>query len=364
MLEIAEKIKGGNPVWALGMMSGTSLDGIDVALLRTNGETVSEFGDWLTVDIPRSMQNALRGLMQGEGDFMLIERDFTKLVAEVCNQLVEQSALMREDISLIGFHGQSINHRPKSCASWQLGNAALLAELTGINVVTDFRRADIAAGGQGAPLVPVYHAALSKGLDMPVAVINIGGVANVTWIDGDDILAFDTGPGNALINDWVSRYTSQMYDTGGAMARQGTVHQSVIDDYLSLPYFSELPPKSLDRGYFTLNGVDGLSLNDGVATLTQLTVQSIARAAETFPREAARWLICGGGRHNDSIMQGLQELLGDVAPVEAVGWRGDALEAEAFAYLAVRSVRGLHLTLPTTTGAERAVSGGAFYLAV
>jgi anhydro-N-acetylmuramic acid kinase len=362
MLEIAEKIKGAGAIWAIGMMSGTSLDGIDVALLRTNGETISEYGDWLTIDIPRNMQQALRGLMKGDGDFMLVERDFTRMVADVVNQLVAQSALTQNDIAVIGFHGQSIIHRPKSGASWQLGNAALLAELTGISVVTDFRRADIAAGGQGAPLVPVYHAALSKGLDMPVAVINIGGVANVTWINGDDILAFDTGPGNALINDWVSRYTSHMYDTGGAMAMQGQVHQGIINDYLSLPYFSELPPKSLDRNYFTLDAVEGLSLNDGVATLTQLTVQSIARAAETFPRPAQRWLICGGGRHNKAIMQGLSALLGDVAPVETVGWRGDALEAEAFAYLAVRSLRGLHLTLPTTTGVSRAVSGGALYL--
>ncbi len=361
MLELIDKIKQSEHLWALGMMSGTSLDGIDVALLRTNGDSISGFGDWMSVDIPRSMQKELRALMEGEGDALLIERDFTELVAEVVQKLLIKSNMAKERITAIGFHGQSIRHRPKDGVSWQLGNAALLAELTGINVVTDFRRHDIAAGGQGAPLVPVYHAALADTLDQPVAVINIGGVANVTWIDGEDIVAFDTGPGNALLNDWVSRYTNQMYDTGGSLALSGTVHESIVHDYMALPYFLELPPKSLDRNYFTLEGVAGLSLADGAATLTQLTVESIASAATFFPRPVARWLICGGGRLNEAIMQGLRDLLGDVVPVEEVGWRGDALEAEAFAYLAVRALRGLPLTFPTTTGANRAVTGGAFY---
>lgn len=363
MLESLQKIKQSEHVWALGMMSGTSLDGIDVALLRTNGETVSDFADWLSIDIPRTLQKDLRALMDGEGDAMLIERDFTELVADVVDKLLIKSNIAREKIAAIGFHGQSIRHRPHLGTSWQLGNAAMLAELTGISVVTDFRRRDIAAGGQGAPLVPVYHAALAGELDQPVAVINIGGVANVTWIDGTDILAFDTGPGNALLNDWVSRYTTQMYDRGGSLALSGKVDASIVEDYLALPYFMELPPKSLDRNYFTLDAVAGLSLADGAATLTQVTIESIANAAGFFPKPAARWLICGGGRHNGAIMQGLQKLLGEVAPVEDVGWRGDALEAEAFAYLAVRSMRGLPLTYPATTGVSREVTGGAFYSA-
>lgn len=364
MWQMWQKIKDAESLWTLGLMSGTSLDGIDVALLRSNGEQVDEHGATLCVDIPRMLQRDLRSLMEGTGDALLIERKFTELCADVINTLIDGAAVARDAVAAIGFHGQSIMHRPRIAASWQLGNPALLAELTGINVIADFRRRDMAAGGQGAPLVPLYHAALARSLQQPVAIINIGGVANVTWINGQDILAFDTGPGNALLNDWVSRYTNQLYDRGGALAHSGQVHQGIIVDYLSLPYFSEAPPKSLDRNYFTLDAVAGLSLADGAATLTALTVQSIVKAAEYFPAPVARWLICGGGRHNDAVMNGLRALLGDVEPVEEVGWRGDALEAEAFAYLAMRSLRGLALTLPTTTGANRAVTGGAFYSAM
>ena len=225
--------------------------------------------------------------------------------------------------------------------------------------------ADVAAGGQGAPLAPLYHAALAAGLAKPVAVLNLGGVGNVTWIGGrvDEILAFDTGPGNALIDDWVRRHTGRAADIDGALALTGRASEAHVARFLQHPFFARKPPKSLDRDDFRDAMPEGLSIEDGAATLTEMTAAAVAAAVRHFPAPPREWLVCGGGRHNPAIMAALGRRLdgAPVRPVEAVGWDGDALEAQAFAYLAVRSLRGLPLSLPTTTGAPHAMRGGRLF---
>ncbi|MDP7549220.1 MAG: anhydro-N-acetylmuramic acid kinase, partial [Alphaproteobacteria bacterium] len=224
----------------------------------------------------------------------------------------------------------------------------------------DFRTADVAAGGQGAPLAPLYHGALAAALPKPLAVLNIGGVANVTWIGPDQqMLAFDTGPGNALIDDWMRRCGRGEMDRDGQLARAGQVDHGALAGLLANGYFDEVPPKSLDRDDFTLPMAPGWSPEDGAATLTAFTAQAVARAFGHLPEAPGQWLVCGGGRHNPALMAALGEVLAvPVAPVETVGWRGDFLEAEAFAYLAIRHLDGLPLSLPGTTGVPRPLPGG------
>ncbi len=352
-----------NTLHALGIMTGTSLDGIDLALITTDGDTIDAFGAWENIPMPEAIQTRLLALMQGKGDALLIERDYTQLIGTAVRQFLSRHGINTGDVDVIGFHGQTITHRPEEGLTWQLGNPALLASITGLPVVADFRRADMAAGGEGAPLVPLYHAALATDLPLPVAVVNIGGVANVTWIGKDHILAFDTGPGNAPINDWVMRHAGQPYDTDGTLALKGHVSSEALDHFLAQPYFQQPPPKSLDRNGLSYPSMESMSVADGAATLTNMVAETIIQAEAYFPEPVTRWLVCGGGRHNQTIMGWLAEQLPHVDPVEAVGWRGDALEAEAFAFLAVRSLKGLPLTLPSTTGVTAPTPGGAFYSA-
>jgi len=241
----------------------------------------------------------------------------------------------------------------------------LLAKLTGIDVVNDFRSSDVASGGQGAPLVPLYHQALAAGLERPLAVINIGGVANVTWLGpgADDILAFDTGPGNALLDDWALTHTGKPVDEHGALARSGRVDEERVTRFLADPYFAAPPPKSLDRDHFASLAPEGLSPADGAATLCAMTAAAIALAPRHFPAPVKRWLVSGGGRRNPVLMKLLRAKLGPVEPVEKAGWDGDALEAQAFGYLAVRSREGLPLSLPRTTGVKAPTTGGTLHRA-
>lgn len=354
-------------------MSGTSLNGLDAALILTDGVKVYERGGWTLEPMEPKMQAILKDAMHGKGDIARIEHDFTLKNVDLVKKLLKSEGMKSGDIKVIGFHGQTIQHRPAQGITWQIGNGALLAQKTGIDVVCDFRRRDVAAGGEGAPLVPLYHASLAQSLKLPVAVLNIGGMANVTWIGrsehtGDDImahdiLAFDTGPGNVLINEWVKEHTGELCDWEGKLAFKGKVHPKIVEAYLKSDYFRKDPPKSLDRHDFKLDKVKKLSLEDGAASLTALTAEAVALASPHFPFPVHRWLVAGGGRHNPAIMQALAAHLGKVEPVESVGWEGDALEAQAFAFLAVRSLLRLPLGLPTTTGVSKAVTGGAFYAA-
>lgn len=359
--------------WAIGLMSGTSLDGIDAALIQTDGNEVKLRGESLTLPFTEEQRSRIREAVYMRGDLARIEQEVTLLHAEAVRELLKKAGKRAKDINVIGFHGQTISHRPAEGLTWQMGNGALLAEKTGINVVCDFRRRDVAAGGQGAPLVPLYHAALVKHMDLPVVVLNIGGIANITWIGrseevGEDILAldimaFDTGPGNVLLNEWVLGHTGRDCDRDGQLALSGKVDEAALQTYLSDPFFTLHPPKSLDRNYFTLDLVKHLPVQDGAATLTAFTAAAFEAAQAYFPVPARHWYVTGGGRHNPALMGEISRRLNYVKPVETLGWNGDALEAQAFAFLAVRSLRRLPLSLPTTTGANKAVTGGAFYAA-
>lgn len=355
---------------AIGLMSGTSLDGIDIALLETDGESIVRHGHCATIPY-RESERELLELALAEavnissrdarpGKLRDIERQLTEWHGHVVGVFLRKLGLGPLDIDLIGFHGQTIIHRPEMALTVQLGDGLALAKQTGISVVYDMRAADVAAGGQGAPLVPVYHRALVAAVPKrPVAVVNIGGVANVSWIGPDgELVAFDTGPGNALIDDWMKSRTGQSRDEGGAMALKGQVNETVAAQFLAHEFFAKADPKSLDRNSFAGIVMGDLSVEDGAATLVAVTARSIAAAREHFPSEPKRWIICGGGRHNKAIMSALTSLLPNVEPAEKFGFDGDSLEAAAWAYLAVRSVRKLPLTFPGTTGVVREMTGG------
>jgi anhydro-N-acetylmuramic acid kinase len=349
---------------AVGLMSGTSLDGIDAAFIETDGETRVAVGPALTVPYEPDLRARLRAALGGKGPAAEAEAALTQAHAAAIGALLSNHQLPKPDV--IGFHGHTILHQPRQGRTWQLGDGALLATLTGIDVVNDFRSADVAAGGEGAPFVPLYHRALAAGLEKPLAVLNIGGVANVTWIgkQESDILAFDTGPGNALIDDWALAHTGKPVDEGGALARAGNADKNRLARFLVHPYFARRPPKSLDRDEFASFMPQGLSPADGAATLAAMTVAAIADAQRHFPAPARRWLVTGGGRHNSFLMELLrQKLEAPVAPVETAGWDGDALEAQAFAYLAVRSLKGRPLSLPGTTGVKAPTTGGRLHRA-
>lgn len=358
-------------VWALGLMSGTSLDGVDAALILTDGNEVLERGASLTLPFTEAQRTQIREAVYLRGDLAKAEQNITMLHVEAVRALLKKAGKKPRDVRVVGFHGQTVSHRPQEGITWQMGDGALLAEKTGIDVVSDFRRRDVASGGQGAPLVPLYHASLVKHMDLPVAILNIGGIANITWVGrseevGDDILAldimaFDTGPGNVLLNEWVWKHTGLPCDQDGQLARSGKVQTAVVEEYMKDPFFVVHPPKSLDRHSFTLAQVESLSLQDGAATLTEVTAASVAAAQQHFPIPAKHWYVTGGGRHNPAMMDAIRAHIPNVKPVETLGWEGDAIEAQAFAFLAVRSLLGLPLTLPTTTGTNKAVTGGAHY---
>jgi anhydro-N-acetylmuramic acid kinase len=357
---------------AIGLMSGTSMDGIDAAIVQTDGRAVVRVGAALSLPYPAAFRQKLRRLvMEGGADRKMasvIGRELTLAHAEAVEQLLAGAGLAAHAVDVVGFHGHTVLHNPAERSTWQIGEPGLLADRLGVTVIGNFRQADVAAGGQGAPLVPLYHAARAAALEWPLAILNIGGVANVTWLEADQgqwtqagggIRAFDCGPGNALIDDFVLARVGRPYDAAGALGLSGTVDTAALARLLDHPYFDLPPPKSLDRNAFDVSAVSGLSTADGAATLAAFTVQAAARAIEKIGKPR-RLLVCGGGRLNRALMGGLATAMPEVAvaPVESVGWRGDALEAEAFGYLAVRSLDGLPLSLPSTTGVPRPTPGG------
>jgi anhydro-N-acetylmuramic acid kinase len=342
-------------------MSGTSLDGIDVAMVETDGGERVFPGPALTIPYQEEFRERLQSILGGVGPVAEVEDELTGLHAAAVAEFLRRHPATAVDI--VGFHGHTILHRPAERRTWQLGDGGLLARLLEFDVVADFRSADVAAGGEGAPLAPLFHAALATALPKPLAVLNIGGVANVTWIgEAPEILAFDTGPGNALIDDWVRRHTAAPADIDGTLARAGRASAQHIARFLASPFFERRPPKSLDRDDFRDLVPEDLSLEDGAATLTEMTAAGVAAAVRHFPAPTSEWLVCGGGRHNPALIEALGRRLGAaMRPVEAIGWNGDALEAQAFAYLAVRSILGLPLSLPSTTGVPRPMRGGRLF---
>lgn len=352
---------------SVGLMSGTSMDGIDAALLETDGEAHVRPLGFLSVPYGETTRAKLRAAieralgMAAPGADPVIDdaaAEITALHAGAVRALLDGAS-----VDVVGFHGQTIAHRPERGWTWQIGDGAALAHSLHFTVVADFRAADVAAGGQGAPLLPVYHRALAAGLEGPVAVLNLGGVGNVTFLGADEsMIAFDTGPGNALIDDWVRGTQGIGYDAGGALAARGRVHEEVLARMAALDWFALPPPKSLDRHAFSLNDVSGLSAEDGAATLTAFTAETVRLALPHLPARPARLLVTGGGRHNPTLMRMLAERTGIPAdPVEAVGWRGDAMEAEGFAYMAVRRLKGLPISFPGTTGVPRPTVGGVIF---
>ena len=348
---------------AIGLMSGTSLDGVDAALLETDGERVGAFGPAVTLPYSAGLRADLRALLDRAAELAADDPALLDATARLTRHHAEAVRALDVTADVIGFHGQTILHRPLQGRTWQIGDAALLARETGLPVASDFRSADVAAGGQGAPLVPVFHAALAAGLEKPLAVLNIGGVANVTWIGEDGIAAWDTGPGNALLDDFCLRHLGEPMDRDGRLCASGIAHGPTLSRLMAHPFFARPAPKSLDRQDFAgaLALVDGLSVADGAATLAAFTARAIA--ASPWPSMPRQVLVTGGGRLNPAIIVALREALPCVvAPVESVGWNGDALEAQCFAYLAVRVERGLPLSFPGTTGVTQPVTGGVIAL--
>lgn len=365
------------PIWAVGLMTGTVLDGnIDVALLKTDGERIEAFGGYALVPYPHSTRDLLEETLRQarawnfEGPepavFAEAEAVLTRAQAAAVRELVESRGLAMADIGVVGFHGQTVLHRAPTGtrigATRQLGDGALMSEILGAKVAYDFRSADVAAGGQGAPLAAVYHTALLRDVarDGDTAVLNLGGVGNITWWDGADlVVAFDTGPGNAPLNDFIKLHGRGEMDRDGAVSAPGTVDEARLARLLRHPYLTAPYPKSLDRFDFGAAMAEGLSVEDGAATLAAFTASAVGKALDLLPRRPARLIVSGGGRHNPTIMAMLERYAGVTAvPAETLGWRGDAVEAECFAFLAVRVLRGLPISFPTTTGVPSPMTGG------
>ncbi len=385
------------------------MDGIDVALIKTDGQNMVEFGPTAAFEFDADMRQNLTQAMQTAtqikhrderpDNLSQIEAEITSAHARAVESSLQQNNLTDSDIDIIGFHGQTVLHRPQDQLTVQLGDGKALAKALHIDVVYDLRAADVAAGGQGAPLVPVFHQALASQIETrPLAFVNIGGISNITYINKhDEITAFDCGPGNAMLDDWVLKHTGQAFDKDGEFARTGQLNEQVLHDYMVNPYFNQPVPKSLDRFDFILEGVEHLSPADGARTLVEITAKSIANAAQWFAQPPQDWIICGGGRCNKFLMSRIAaNVQGIVTPAEAhslehvefervqaftcrdeagvalanpfvagsefistrQALNGDAMEAQAFAYLAVRSLKKLPLTFPMTTGVEKALTGG------
>ena len=354
---------------AVGLMSGTSLDGVDAALIETDGagyvRPVAFRSDPYS-DAARAALRAASALAltypapRRSPEIVEAEGLVTRRHILAVRQLLADAGVAAADVGVVGFHGQTIAHRPDRGWTWQIGDGAAMAAALGMTVVDDLRQADVAAGGQGAPLLPVYHRALVAALPRPVAILNLGGVGNVTWIGQDDALvAFDTGPANALLDDWMLAETGLPFDEGGALAATGRVDETVLGGMLDHPYFDMAPPKSLDRADFTIQPVRGLAPADGAATLAAFTAMSVELGLRLLPAKPARLIVAGGGRRNATLMTMLGTTCGIVPePIEALGWNGDATEAQGFAYMAVRSLAGLPISFPGTTGVPAPLTGG------
>lgn len=367
--------------YAVGLMTGTVLDGfIDVALLKSDGEVIHEFGpyslepydDGVVELLKKTLSAALEWQFDGPEPAIFAEAEqvITEQQAKAVKAVLERGGIASSQISVVGFHGQSVLHRAAQngvpgCTR-QLGDGQLMADLLGIPVAWDFRSADVLAGGQGAPLAPVYHRALlqlantEKKLATQAAVLNLGGVANISWCDGaDELVAFDTGPANAPVNDWVGRFTSEKMDVDGLYAARGEVDEVKLKELLNHPYLNTSAPKSLDRFDFSSAMAEGKNLEDGAALLTAFSAAAVGKALDLLPIRPELLILCGGGRHNPTLVKAIEHYANVVTiNADEIGWRGDAIEAECFAFLAERVIRNLPLSFPTTTGVPTPTAGG------
>lgn len=350
-------------------MSGTSMDGVDVAIIETDGEEIQSFGPAASFAYSQFERQLLleaveaaRSLSRRDdrsGVLAIAEKMVTDKHVESVNAFAAANAIALSSVDVIGFHGQTVIHRPEKGFTVQLGLGAKLFEEVGVPVVFDFREADMAEGGQGAPLVPIFHRALAlrNKLPLPSAFVNIGGIANVTFVaDGnaEELIAFDAGPGNCLLDDWAMKHTGKPVDLDAHLALAGTVNRDALQELMSHPFFIVPPPKSLDRNFFSLSALSGLGIEEGAATLTALTVAAIASAARWFPAPPSMWIITGGGARNPHMLEGLRRVLGpNTRAAEELGLNADFIEAQAFAYLAARKLRSLPSSFPKTTGTKR-----------
>lgn len=367
---------------AIGLMSGTSLDGVDIALIETDGQALNvvkghnNFLEPLGPTGYRGYSDDEKALLRAAtkdaesvvrpddrpGRLPEAEAFVTQAHAEAVERFLAENGLTPQDIDVIGFHGQTVIHRPDHRITIQIGDGQALASRLGIAVVSDLRRADIEAGGQGAPLVPVFHKALAEasGLEGPFGILNIGGVANATLVDSrGGVIAFDTGPGNSLIDEWMQERENKNLDDGGRTAARGRPDEQLLAWLLTHPFFFRKPPKSLDRNWFSHKLAGQLSTEDGAATLTAFTARAVARALDHAPEIPTRWIVAGGGARNGELVRLLTyHLRAEITTADAIGWSSAYLEAQAFAYLAVRSLQGLPITFPATTGVREPISGG------
>jgi len=369
-----QKGDGVAAVRAIGLMSGTSLDGVDVALIETDGERIEGFGPTGYRPYADEERSLLRRALQEGANLtnrtarpgILAEAEalVTRAHVETVESFLEAERIDKSGIAIVGFHGQTVLHRPLTRLTVQIGDGAALSRRLGLPVAYDFRAADVAAGGQGAPLVPAFHQALARDLARPhpIAVLNVGGVANVTFVDGGDPVACDTGPGNALIDDFMRARTGAPLDHDGDQASKGRVDEDFIARVLAEVFFGLPCPKSLDRNAFAFAniGLPNFTVADGAATLSALTAASVARVVPHLPEPPRTWIVAGGGAHNPTLMRMLADRLkpATVETADAVGWSADALEAQAFAYLAVRTLNGMPITFPKTTGVALPMTGG------
>ncbi len=352
--------------WCIGLMTGTVMDGnVDIALLKTDGETIEEFGPYTLASYPPETNQLIAEAMAAAQDwnfaeqepeiFARAEKALSEGQAHAISQFIAKNSISTQSISLIGFHGQTVLHRaPKDGqkgATRQLGDGQIIADMLGIPVIYDFRTQDIEAGGQGAPLAAIYHQALlrSAGLSedpTDTAILNLGGVANISWWDGHNtLIAFDTGPANAPINDWISAHNQGDMDRDGLIAARGQVDEARLQNLLKHPYLTEPFPKSLDRNSFTKEMATGLSLQNGAATLTAFSASAVGKALDMLPKHPARLVACGGGRKNPQLLKEIEARANvKILPAEELGWRGDAVEAECFAFLAARCNRNLPIS--------------------
>ena len=349
----------------LGLMSGTSFDGVDAAVLETDGEVIRAFGPTSFRPYTDEERGMLRAVMGCWPDAPELEE-----VSEVIETAHAEIMARFDGIELAGFHGQTLAHDPRGRGTHQAGSGAVLALVAGYPVVWDFRTSDVKLGGQGAPLAPFYHFALAQHIkaEAPLVFLNLGGVGNVTWVDPRKakpeeqgaLLAFDTGPANAPMDDLCNIRLGRALDEGGALAASGMVDHAIVDAFLQEPFFFRMPPKSLDRGFADmLARVAHLSDADALATLSECCAAAVGAGFDHMPEMPARVLVCGGGRHNSDLMARIAAHLPcPVLPVESVGLDGDMIEAQAFAYLAMRVARGLATSCPSTTGVAAAVGGG------
>tara|TARA_Y100000590_G_scaffold451124_1_gene591927 strand:+ start:1152 stop:2273 length:1122 start_codon:yes stop_codon:yes gene_type:complete len=358
---------------SLGLMSGTSMDAVDAALLVTDGYKIYDVLFKSTIPYPSSIKKKLSDLYRkkidprkvaSDSSIIKIEKELTNINIETSEDIIKLAKKKNIKIDIIGYHGQTIYHNPDKHSSIQLGLPKLLSKSTGIDVTFNFRKKDMQNGGQGAPLVPVYHKAIFQDIvDKPFAVINIGGVSNITYIDKDSLIAFDVGPGNSLIDDGMRDIFNKDYDKNGQVARSGKIDHNIINEIICDDFFKKLPPKSLDRNYFQkyLN-LKYTNDNSKITTLTYLTAKSIVDSLSFLPKKPKSLIITGGGRKNNFIMQSMQSLTDvEIVNVDSYGMDGQFIEAEAFAFIAVRCLLNIPTSYPLTTGVSKACCGGDFY---